>query len=109
MSVRNKAYILYQTNTQEIKLFGVHDGDTGDFWTSAVIQATLQDQNGAQVAGCINVSLVYQAGSNGNYFGTVQQDFSPPIGDGYVLIVDGDEGAVHLHLEVPVEVQARRQ
>lgn len=103
-----KSLVMYQDNTQEIKLFGLHDGDTGAFWTTAVVAATLVDQNGTQVQGCISIPLNYQATSNGNYFGTVQSTFAPDIGDGYVLIVDGDQGAVHLHLEIPTEVKARQ-
>jgi len=103
-----KSLVIYQDNTQEIKIFGLHDGDTGVFWITAVVNATLVDQNGTQVPGCIGISLVYQPTSNGNYFGVVGADFAPAIGDGYVLVVDGDQGAVHLHLEIPVEVQARR-
>lgn len=109
MAVANKALLIYQDNTQDIKLYGLHDGDTGDFWTAGIVNATLKDQNGTDVAGCIAISMIYQPASNGNYFGTVQADFAPSIGDGYVLIVDGDEGPVHLHLEVPTEVQARRR
>jgi hypothetical protein len=61
------------------------------------------------VSGLVNIDMVYQTRSNGNYFGVVNAGFSPDIGDGYTLIVDGDEGPVHLHLEIPVEIQARRR
>jgi len=102
-----KPLIMTQDNTQTIKLFGLHDADTGVFWTLGVLSATLVDQNGTNVPGCIGIAMLYQSASNGDYFGTVESDFAPAIGDGYVLIVDGDQGAVHLHLEIPTEVQAR--
>jgi hypothetical protein len=102
--------IFFQGNTQDIQAFGIQDVDTGLFWNSAIITATLIDDEGNQIPECTAVTLVYQSGSNGNYTGTFGDiNFQPPIGTGYSLIIDGDQGASHIHLEIPVEIRLRTQ
>lgn len=108
MTLASEKKIFYQNNTQQVQLYGVKDETTGLFWTTGTITATLYDQNGNQVAGLIGIPLTLQAGGLGNYFGTVTATFKPDVGDGFILMVDGDQGASHLHLEIPVEVRARK-
>ena len=108
MATRAKQ-IFYQGNTQDIKAFGIKDVDTGLFWNSASITATLIDDLGNQVAECINVPLIYQSGSNGDYSGTFgDANFQPAVGTGYSLIIDGDQGPAHIHLEIPIEIRTRQ-
>lgn len=101
--------ILYQDNVQQVELIGVKDEITEQFWTTGTITGTLYDQNGNAVVGLSGVSFTLQTGGTGTYFGTVTGAFEPDVGDGYILIVDGDQGASHLHLEIPVEVRARKK
>ena len=107
MATRAKI-ILYVGNTQDIKAYGIQDVDTGLFWNSAIITATLVDDQGNEITECTDVNLVYQSGSNGNYVGTFgDANFNPAPGTGYSMIIDGDQGASHIHLEIPVEIRLR--
>lgn len=100
---------LYQDNTQLVRLFGVQDQQTLAYWgAGATMNGTLFDQAGNPVPGLQNIAFVYQVGSVGNFFGPVGAAFVPPVGGGYVLIIDGDNGGSHLHLEIQVEIQARQ-
>lgn len=98
--------ILYQDNTQRVKVFGLRD-DNGAFLNDAVMSATLLDVNRNQVTGCINITMSYVADSNGNYTGTVTAAFEPPVGTDYTMIIEGNEGDSHLHMEIPTEVRVR--
>ena len=100
--------ILYQNNTQLVELFGVKDDTTGNFWSTGTITGTLLDQLGNQVPNFVNLPFTLQTGGTGNYFATVPSTVVPNVGDGYLLVVDGDQGGSHLHLEIPVEVRARK-
>lgn len=105
MAITSKK-ILYQDNTQQIQLFGVTDSLSGNFWTTGTISGAIYDQAGNSIVS--GLTFVLQAGGTGNYFAQLPASFQPDVGDGYVLIVDGDQGGSHLHLEIPVEVRARQ-
>jgi len=98
--------ILYQDNSQRVKVFGLRD-DTGAFLNDAVMNATLLDVNRNNVPGCVNITMTYVATTNGNYTGTVTAAFSPAVGTDYTMIIEGDEGNSHLHMEIPTEVRVR--
>ena len=99
--------VLFQDNTQRIQLHGLRDADTGVFINGASLTATLLDQNRNQVAGLIGVAMPYVSGTNGNYQGTVGASFAPPVGTNYTLIIDGDQGISHLHMEITAAVRVR--
>lgn len=105
MAITSKK-VLYQDNTQQIQLFGVTDATTGAFWTTGTINGVIYDGQGNVVVS--GLTFVLQGGGTGNYFAQLPASFQPDVGDGYVLIVDGDQGGSHLHLEIPVEVRARQ-
>lgn len=96
--------IIYQNNTQDIDLFGLMDTN-GNFMNAAVITAVILDGNRDVVLSAIQMN--YVLGSNGNYVGIVPASFAPAIGTEYVLVLDGDQAASHLHIEIPVEVRVR--
>lgn len=98
--------LLYQDNTQRVKVFGLRD-DSGAFLNDSVMEATLLDINRTEVPGCIGISMAYVPDTNGNYVGTVTSDFKPPVGSDYTMIIEGDEGDSHLHMELPTEVRVR--
>lgn len=102
-----KTKILYQDNTQLITLVGLQDEISGSFLNAATMTVTLLDQNGQQVPNLIGITMSYVADSNGNYQGIVDAAFDPPIGGGYVLVIDADTGGAHLHVELQAEVQVR--
>ena len=99
--------IMYQDNTQTISVNGLQPASGGTFENSATISGTMVDQYSNPVPGCTNVLLPYVPGSNGLYVGSVGPSFSPAVGGGYRLIIDGDTSYAHLHLEIPVEIQPR--
>jgi len=98
--------LLYQDNTQRVKVFGLKDDD-GNFLNSALMNATLLDNNRTEVSGLINVTMAYVSGSNGDYKGTVGSTFSPPVGSDYTMVIEGDQSGAHLHMELPTEVRVR--
>lgn len=98
---------LYQDNTQEVQIFGLRDADTQVFLNAASIEATLLDEDRNEVSGLVGIQLVYVPGSNGNYSGVVGADFEPPVGSNYTLVIDGDQGASHLHMEITTSVKVR--
>lgn len=100
--------ILYQSNTQVLQITGLQDALSGNYLNAATITATLEDDQGNAIAECIAIPFTYIPLSNGNYqavFG--DQNFQPPIGTGYTLIVDGNQGGGYIHLELLVEIQPR--
>lgn len=101
--------ILYQDNTQQIRLYGLQDVTQTPpaFVSTATITASLEDEDGNPVANLQGITLTYQSGSNGNYFGTITANFEPPIATQYKLVIDGDNNGNHLHIEIPTEVRAR--
>lgn len=102
-------FILYVKNTQVIQITGLQDFLTQGFIDDATITGTLFDQNNTPVPECVDLAFDYVAASNGNYqviFG--DEDFNPPIGTGYTLVIDGSEAAGDLHLELQVEVKVRK-
>ena len=100
--------VMYQDNTQSLTIIGLQDTVTGNFWNTATVTATLVDQDGNQVPGCVGVTLNYIPLSDGQYQGIVGAGgFSPEIGGGYVLIVDADQNPSHGHWEFQTEIQAR--
>lgn len=101
-----KRIVLYQDNTQKINVYGLQD-DTGAYLNDATMTATLLDPNRNEVPGCIDVSMVYVTASNGDYSGQVDATFSPSVGTEYVLVIDGDQGGAHLHVELPTDVKVR--
>lgn len=106
-NVKTRHVVFYQDNTQQVRIQGLQDVVTGAYMNVATVTATLLDQNGAQVPGCIGVTLAYEASSNGYYSGLVGPILAPAIGGGYVLVIEGDQGQAHLHLEVPASVETR--
>jgi hypothetical protein len=99
--------VLYQQNTQIIKLQGLRDGETGVFISVATVSATLKARDGSTVSQINNLALSYVPGSNGDYEGTVDATFNPPKGGGYILTVESVDGSVKLHEEVSIQVKVR--
>lgn len=99
--------VLYQDNTQQVRVFGLQDITTGNYITTATMSATLLDKDRKQVPGLIGIAMNFQATSNGDYFGIVTSDFKPPVATDYTLILEADDGGSHLHIEIPTEVRVR--
>lgn len=101
---------LYAQNTQVVQVTGVQDALTGSFIDTMVMTLTLFDQNGNPINECDGVAFTYVPASNGNYqaiFG--DEAFDPPVGSGYKLVIDGNDGSGNiLHLELTAQVVARQ-
>lgn len=95
-----------QGNTQDIKVYGLQDIDTLQFWNAASASANLIDQSGnpTMVQGVI---LNYVADSLGNYSGEITTDYTLLVGGGYTLIIDASEGGAVFHIEIPARVIVR--
>lgn len=98
---------LAQDNTQQVRIYGLLDVTTNVYASGATMTATLLDTNRNPVAGLNGIVLAFQSGSNGNYFGTVTNSFAPTPGTDFTLVLDGDNGSSHLHIEIPTEVGVR--
>lgn len=96
-------------NTQVLRIFGLQDSISGNFLNAAVIEGSLQDDQGNVIPGCDQISFTYVPASNGDYdavFGDAT--FMPGIGTGYTLIIDGSQNNNFIHLELLVEIQPRQ-
>lgn len=85
-------------------------GVTAYFDAGATVTATLYDIMGNEVPGCTGITLSYIPGSFGNFQGLVLGSaFNPPIGSGYKLIINAQEGQVPGKWTLLVEVKERNQ
>lgn len=99
--------ILYPRNSQNVEIDGLKD-QNGTYLNAATVTGTLVDQNGNNVPGFINLTLVYTSASEGVYVTTVSGlQFNPPEGDGYTLVLDAAQGAAIGHWEIKARVQQR--
>lgn len=108
LSATPSKILMYSGNTQAIEVQGLQDAISLSYLDAATVTATLVDDDGNQILGCIGVTLNYQAGTNGNYtgiFGDV--NFQPPEGTGYTLLVDANESGSYGHWDFLVEIVAR--
>lgn len=103
-------FVMWQGNTQVIQLVGLQDYLTQNYMNSAVVTGTLQDDQGNNIVECVEVAFAYVVGSNGNYNGVFgDENFIPPIGTGYTLLIDAVENNSYGHWEFLVEILARQQ
>lgn len=110
LSATPSKLIFFQENTQAVNILGLQDALTGNFLNAATVSITLQDGDGNQVTGCISVPLNYIVGSNGNYTGSFgDSNFTPDIGTGYTLVVEGNQSGNYVHVEMLVEIKARQR
>jgi hypothetical protein len=110
--------VLSPNSTQGIQVSGLQDAISQNYinvnspsYSGAQLTLTLVDENGNAVPGCSGVQMTYVLGSNGNYqavFGA-NENFSPPVGSGYTLIVDGNDGNGNsIHLEMITQIEPRQ-
>lgn len=105
-----KKLFMYPNNDQQISVTNLLDKGTGDYFDStATVVATLFDQSGNPVPGCINIPLNYVLESNGNFQGEVEETFAPPLGSGYELVITATQGAANAEWTLLVEIVLRRQ
>lgn len=99
--------IVYQGNTQVLVVNGLEDDITGDFLNNFTVNGTIINDQGNPVA--IGIVFTYVAGSNGNYQAIWgDNNFYPPVGTGYTLLLDGTDNSSFIHVELIVEVQPRQ-
>lgn len=106
---------LYPGNTQVLNIVGLTDVTTGFYLDAANVFATLLDQYGNEDPVLDDIQLLYQAGSNGNYQGTVPGTFAPPAFTGssplggYQLQIAAEQAGVEALWTIPVILQLRSQ
>ena len=108
-----KKLLYSQGNAQIITFSNLRDSTTGSVLNTDSITGNMIDCNGNLVPGCTNVILNSQD-TLGDYLGTFGDNtFYPPVGTGYTLLIDGNDGADPpggcIHFEVMVEIVARQQ
>lgn len=108
-----KKLLYSQGNAQIMTFSNLIDSTTGTPLNTDSITGNMIDSNGNLVSGCTSVILLVQD-SLGDYLGTFgDNNFYPPIGTGYTLFIDGNNGQNPplnwIHFEVMVEIVARQQ
>jgi hypothetical protein len=106
-----KKFLYSQGNAQIIAFSNLIDATTGLPINVDTLKANLIDCNGNLVPGCNNISLNSQD-TLGDYLGTFGDNkFYPPVGTGYTLLIDGDDGqgGGTIHFEIMVEIVSRSQ
>lgn len=101
---------LYVLNSQLLQIQGLSSVDDAGIQTplnAATVTATLVDSDGKVADPTINaMALTYVSASSGNYEGTVDPAFNPPLGT-YTLQIKATQGATTLYIQIPVSVQTR--
>jgi hypothetical protein len=100
---------LYPMNTQVINVTGLQDQVSGNYLDAATVSATLYDRLGNPDSVLTDITLVYLAGTQGNYQGTVPFAFNAADGGGYNLVITADQGGVQAQWTIPVVVRPRAQ
>jgi hypothetical protein len=101
----------YKGNSQFLKIAGVKDQSVtpNTYLNTGAAVGTMYDSTGAAVAGCTNVTGVYQTSSNGEYrFPVDPALFNPPVGSGYVFKVDITQNTIKYHAEYDVKIAIRK-
>jgi hypothetical protein len=106
-----KKLLYSQGNAQIITFSNLIDTVTGLPINSDTLVATMIDCNGVPVVGCTGIVLA-STDTLGDYRGTFGDNtFYPPVGTGYTLLIDGNNGsnAGYIHFEIMVEIVSRAQ
>ena len=112
LSATQTKLIVYPENTQGLKIVGLKDESTDPptYLNGASVVATLVDDQGNVVPGCVDVPLTNVPASNGDYIGEYgDANFAPSIGTGYTMIIKATQGGNSISLGIDVEVQRRVQ
>jgi hypothetical protein len=109
--------VLSPSSTQGIQVIGWQDAisqgyinvNVGSF-SGAELTVTLFDQDGNPVPECDAIAMEYQSGTNGNWMAVFgDENFTPQVGSGYTLVVDGTDGAGNtIHLELVAKIEPRQ-
>ena len=93
-------------NDQYVRITGLHDGLTEAFKNTATVTATLKTKAGVAVTGFTNISMSYEAASDGVYVGAIPETFDAAKGS-YVLWIDAVQTGIVGHWELPCRVVVR--
>lgn len=94
MRVLNRT--IFIGNTFDVSLVGLRDERTESAINDATVTATLFDSAGDEVAGAVDVSLSYEAGTQGVYVGTIPHTIELVAGRQYILQVTASAGDAQL-------------
>jgi|SRR4051812_2778934 hypothetical protein len=102
--------IFYKGNSQFLKCAGVKDQSVtpNTYLNAGTATGTMYSPAGAAVAGCTNVTGVYQTSSNGEWrFAVDPALFDPPVGGGYVFKVSITQNTIRYYVEYAVTIKVR--
>lgn len=78
------------------------------FVNDAIVLMTLKDSDGDDVAGAVNISLVYLSDSNGRYHGTIPNTVSLTLGARYTIVLTARSASLGPdERQIPVTAQYR--
>ena len=102
---------IYLANDNLLVVDGLKNESDGTYLNAASVTCTLVNGSGVPVSGQTwPLAMVYQAGSNGKYIGTLEDTLSLSEGQTYVAVIDADAGSgLKGHWEIPLKAKVRRQ
>jgi hypothetical protein len=102
--------IFYKGNSQFFKMCWRErpERHPNTYLNAGAATGTMYDPAGAAVAGCTNVTGVYQTSSNGEWrFAVDPALFDPPVGGGYVFKVSITQNTIRYYVEYAVTIKVR--
>lgn len=107
-------FIFFNLNTQDLELDGLIDAVASTPQNPVYINglnslvAKLVNRAGQVDPVFQGIPLAYVPNSNGVYRGTIPGNFNAVLGAGYKCVIDGNNGGAIIHIEVPSQVQIRK-
>jgi len=86
---------LYINNDNLLILDGLKDATPGvdAYVNNATVSAELKDPDGSTVSGAGSIAMSYVTGSDGKYFGVIEDDVPLVEGASYTATIDVDAGS----------------
>jgi hypothetical protein len=100
---------LFARNDQRVRILGLFNEESSppQFVDNATVIGTLFDPHDEEVDGAKDLTMTYDAGSEGNYSAQIiGAQFDPTPGNGYYLAVDVNSRGGYW--EIPVVIVERR-
>ncbi len=104
------AEAVYIANDNLLVVDQLKNALSGTYINNATVTCTIVDSAGSPVAGQTwPLAVVYQAGSNGQYVGVIEDTLTLSETTSYIAKVDADGGSgLKGHWEIPLKAKVRR-
>lgn len=104
-----KSRVLLINNSHVLQLFGLKNGLTDEFLSTAVVSATLKDNNGDDVLGQTwPIALSYVADSDGNYHAILNHDLELKQNKRYHLQITASVDGLQATWDEYIKAEVRR-